>query len=209
MANTSSAAAPWTNPESSTSGPHWLPRRAETPAAVISANSAAPRFLTISGASTAGMSQTAYRRSFAHGASAKTPSSGAQIVFQNQNTTPNATPMTAVTTMSRVRHASGAAAPYAGALPVLTIAPEPPTWAGTCDADRGTADGVESERPASFAGTNQIRFRGSVAIATLSALDGAPRRRIRLSGDGSTERRSDPWTAQKGRSAGDRRRAAH
>ena len=59
IAKTSAAAAPWTNPERSTSGPHWLPSSADTPAAVISAKSAAPRLRTISGASTAGISQTA------------------------------------------------------------------------------------------------------------------------------------------------------
>ena len=53
-AKTSSAAAPWTNPDRSVSTPHWLPRSADTPAATISANSAAPGLRTISGASTAG-----------------------------------------------------------------------------------------------------------------------------------------------------------
>ena len=58
-AKTSSAAAPCTKPESSTSRLQGEPAITDTPAASSSAKSAAPGFRTISGARTAGMSQTA------------------------------------------------------------------------------------------------------------------------------------------------------
>ena len=68
-----------------------------------SANSPAPALRTMSGATTAGSSQTPYMKAWAGGNAAK----AAPVAFhsrpQAQKTTPNATPRTAVTTMSTVR----------------------------------------------------------------------------------------------------------
>ena len=54
--------------------------------------------------------------------------------------------------------------------------------------DTGTAS-ARVDGPASFAGTSRIRFRGSVAVATLSAREALPGGDIRLSRDGTSSDR--------------------
>ena len=94
-------------PDRSVSTPQVLPRNADRPAATTSAKSAAPGLRMMSGATIAGSNQTAYRRFWIGPIGAR----AVQIPPAATKTTPKATPMTAATTMSRVRQRrSGAAA---------------------------------------------------------------------------------------------------
>src|SRR5579859_1671287 len=78
---------------------------AETIAASSSQKSAAPGFRMTKPPRTAGMSQTPEMRYCAAGRASKAGEVAAQRAFQAQNTTPNATAITAATTMSTVRQA--------------------------------------------------------------------------------------------------------
>ena len=136
-ANTSSAAAPWTKPDSSVSTPQELPSKADSPAATSSAKSAAPGLRMISGATSAGISQAPYSTFW----TGPTNSTARQTAPNAQKPTPNATPMTAAMTMSLVRQrVSGPAT--AGPWTVVAMVPnllvngaQPPT-AGTASTSR-------------------------------------------------------------------------
>src|SRR5438876_11714155 len=91
-------------PERSTSTLQTLPgMNIETAAATTSANSAAPGFLMMYGASTAGISHIPYSRKFGSGVAPVAGASTFQTTFHAAKTAPNATPITAATRMSRVR----------------------------------------------------------------------------------------------------------
>ncbi len=66
--------------------------------------SAAPGLRTISPTRTPGSSQTPYMMACAGGSAVNSGVAAAQSVFQATKTTPNATAMTAATTMSTTRH---------------------------------------------------------------------------------------------------------
>ena len=83
--------------------PQAEPSSAETMLASSSANRPAPALRTMSGASTAGSSQTPYMTACPGGKAANGAPAAAQSSPQAQKTTPKATPRTAVTTMSTVR----------------------------------------------------------------------------------------------------------
>src|SRR4051812_45779976 len=101
-ANPTSAPRPCSAPDASVSRPHCEPSSADTLAATSSAKSAAPGFLTMSPARTAGRSHTPYRMFCAGGSTANAGVAADQTKFHAQNTTPNATAIAAVTTMSTV-----------------------------------------------------------------------------------------------------------
>ncbi len=81
--------------------PQALPRATETNAATVSVKNAAPGLRMITPPSTAGTSQTPYMK--ARPGKGIASAGPFQSRFQAQNTTPNATAMTAATTMSMVR----------------------------------------------------------------------------------------------------------
>src|SRR3954470_4234557 len=90
-------------------------------------------------------------------------------MFQTANRTPNATPMTAATTMSRVLQRVSGTKPAADAPYVVVMLV--PNLRSRANAVSGRGRRQRVDGPASFAGTNRIRFRGSVARGhTLSAL---------------------------------------
>jgi hypothetical protein len=101
--NTNSGANPSSTPYQITWVPHWLPSRALTVEASTIAKMAAPGLRTTNIARTPGTSQTPYMNACPGGNALKAGSSATHKVFHAQNTTPNATPSTAVTTRSTVR----------------------------------------------------------------------------------------------------------
>src|SRR4051812_18654584 len=133
--------------------PQLEPSRADRMAATSSANRPAPGLRMISGAMTAGSSQTPYMNAWAGGNAAKAAPVAAQSRFQAQKTTPKATPSTAVTTMSTVRQRRTGA--------------DPPAVSG--DDDGRTACSAMSP-PDSLRRHDPDQVRGSAEFRTLSAV---------------------------------------
>src|SRR3954468_10902832 len=130
--------------------PQAEPSRAETMAAISSANRPAPGLRTTSGARTAGISQTPYMKAWPGGKAAKAGPVPAQSRPQAQKTTPKAAPRTAVTTMSTVRQRL------------------PPGCGSTDSDDERTACSAMSP-PDSLRRHDPDQVRGSAVSRTLSA----------------------------------------
>src|SRR5688572_26470964 len=130
--------------------PQAEPSNAETVAASSSANRPAPGLRMISGASTAGISQTPYMKACPGGKAAK----AGPVLFhsrpQAQKTTPKATPRTAVTTMSTVRQ-------------------RVPRTGSDASFDDGRTAGPAMSPPDSLRRHDPDQVRGSAVSRTLSA----------------------------------------
>ena len=158
--------------------PHWLPRSALTVAASTIAKTAAPGLRTTNMTKTPGTSQTPYINACPGGNALKAGSSTAHNVFHAQNTTPKATPSTAVTTRSTVRQPLAAVPGRVGLGSCCLLMCYLPLIRRVASRARHYAEAARHEVVAApqrvtvtpCAGITRIRFEGLRAYPALSAL---------------------------------------